>query len=432
MGDSVLDITNSALLAQTSALSTISQNLANSSTSGYKATSTLFADLVNQSNSRASANQGIGATTRSTQNVDAQGVFASASKTTDMAINGKGFFCVSDGTSSGQTYYTRDGEFEPDSSGNLVMSSDSSKYLLGSATDAAGNVTSSTIGPINVGTDASAAEATTEVTLSANLPAQAQANTASYSAGFTETLAVYDSKGTAEEIPVTFVPQGNNSWTMTVGNPTGSDGSTTSGSVTSSATYDVTFNSKGGLASISGGTLDSSGNPQINIGSWSDGAASSSISLNLGTAGSTTGLTQYNSSTSDVAISVNSSSQDGKALGSLTSVKVASDGTVYGEYSNGMDKAIAKVAVASFTNDNGLQATSGNLYEYTSDCGKTTYNAAGNGGTGTIKSGYLEDSTTDTSTSLSSMIVCQQAYSSASQIVSADKEMYSQTIQLVT
>jgi flagellar hook protein FlgE len=215
---------------------------------------------------------------------------------------------------------------------------------------------------------------------------------------------------------------------MTVADPTDASTGNQSGTVGGSTSYTVDFNSDGSLGSIT----DASGNTvsaaTVTISSWNDGANTTtdgSITLDLGTASGTDGLTQYASGETDPQISIENLSKDGVAYGTLSSVSVSSDGTVTAKYSNGQSMAIYKVAVATFQNVDGLAAKSDDVYQQTSASGNYALHVAGTDGAGVIDGSALEGSTTDTSTEFSKMIVAQQAYSAASQIISTDKSMFS-------
>src|SRR5579859_1712318 len=188
--DAAMNSAVSALQAQQAALSTVSDNLANSATTGYKAVKTQFNDLLTQNGvGLAYPAGGVAATTR--QNVLAQGLVQSSSSnaTTDMAITGNGMFAVSNGLGGAQDSFTRNGAFNTDSSGNLVLAG-TNFYLLGWPTDAKGNVTSAnpnnlaSLTNVNINKFNSSATATTNYSLQANLPAEAQtqATTLSYQA----------------------------------------------------------------------------------------------------------------------------------------------------------------------------------------------------------------------------------------------------------
>jgi flagellar hook protein FlgE len=538
----------SGLLAQSLAISNVSTNLANSETTGYKAISTSFDDIV-------SGNYGSNATTiysgvsaQTSQDVTEQGSIADTSTTTDLAIDGNGMFAVTEGTNGTSTYYTRDGSFEPDSSGNLYITG-TDYYLQGYPTDSSGNVTSSTLTTVNVGAVSSAATATTTYSLSANLPAEEQSSvySVSYSndstnatesvsyaystvstdssgnttyllsvtpsnssatltdddgntstagqpllydvtvdssgdissvvnaqtgqttgtspalpsvtpsdsssevtaptswsdlgssTSLSSSITVYDSLGTAETLPVSYTAEGNNQWLMTVSTPTGGSLTDSTGATVSSYSYQVTFNSDGSLGSVTplststGGTAPMAGTNEPELSAtWSDGAKASAVTLNLGTAGTTTGLSQFDSGDTTPSVDVKNSSQNGVPYGTLSSVAVNSSGEVEATYTNGTTVPIYKIPVATFPNEDGLTALSDNVYQASATSGTAILNTAGSNGAGTIEGGALESSTTDTTTEFAAMITAQQAYSASSQTISVDKQDFTTLMQSVS
>lgn len=409
----------SALNSQSAALAMISTNLANSSTTGYKAIDASFASLLSGGTSASSNGTG-GVTVSSKQNVGAQGLLTTSTTSTNMAISGSGFFVVSPGTDSKEIAYTRNGEFSVDDEGYLT---NNGYYLMGWPTDADGNVTgsasTSTLKAIDTDAIATIASATTTMSMIANLPAEAEVG-----ATFNSSMEIYDSLGTAGTIKVTWTKTGENTWSAAFEDPTlASNSATTIGTVTS-ADIDITFNSDGTLASTNPSP------PVLTVGGWTTGAADSSISVDMGTAGSSTGLSQYASGASTLAVELQST-QNGVGFGSLSAIEITDDGTVNAVYDNGMSRAIYKIPLATFTNANGLQATDGGVYYSTSTSGTATLRTAGEGGAGTIFGSRLEVSTTDTNTEFSRMMAAQQAYSGAAQVMSAANSMFETLISAV-
>ena len=407
----------SALSAQSQALAVISDNIANSQTTGYKTNSALFESLVTSSSSASSYSSG-GVTSSARSNISTQGLLTTTTNSTDIAIQGNGFFPVTTSLTGGSTLYTRNGTFSIDSSGYLV---NDGSYLLGWRTDASGAVvgssSSDTLVPIDTSIAATSGSATATTAIAANLPADA-----AIAATFTSSMSVYDSLGTANTVQVTWTKTAENSWSASFGNPTlSSDSTKTTGSTSGSIA--VVFNSDGSLASA---------NPaRISISGWTDGAAASTITMNLGTVGKTDGLSQYASGATTPAVDVTSISSDGLPYGKLSSVAVGDNGVVNATYSNGQTIAIYKIPVATFTAPDGLQAKSNGLYAATADSGNAVVQASGTNGAGTIYGSELEASTTDTNTEFSSMISAQQAYSAASQVITAVNKMFDTLISAV-
>ena len=420
----------SALQAQSKTLSIISDNLANSSTVGYKSVGSSFASLLTEETS-ATTYSSAGVVASSTQNVGAQGLISSTSTTTNVAINGNGLFVVTSDKDLSNTYFTRDGEFDTDNEGYLV---NNGYYLMGWPTDSDGQVQSTNVNsvdglePININRYTTSAAASTEVTLKANLPADADDGDS-----FTTSVSVYDSLGVAQDVPLTWTKSttDSNTWTLSIGNPTSPSTGDETGTIGGNTTYTVTFNSDGTLASVadaSGTTVDTA---TITVASWNDGAAAGDLTLDLGTADSADGLTQYASGSSSPSVDIKSATQDGVAYGTLESVDINEDGTVTANYTNGQSLPIYKIAIATFANEDGLEAKSNNVYQMTAASGSYTLHVAGQGGAGSIQGSSLEQSTVDTADEFSKMIVAQQAYAAASQVISTTTTMFNDLMQAV-
>lgn len=402
----------SALSAQSQSLSMISDNIANSDTTGYKTTSAMFDALVTASSNTTSYASG-GVTVAGRANITQQGLLAATSNATDVAIQGSGFFVVTSATSGGVTSYTRNGAFTINNAGYLE---NNGSYLEGWRTDADGNVvgseSASNLSAINTQIASTSGSATTKTTIAANLPSDAATGDT-----YTSSMTVYDSLGAANTMQITWTKTGSNAWSASFANPT-STSDTTTATGTASGTIAITFNSDGSLASTSPDPAT------VSITGWTDGAADSTITMDLGTVGATDGLTQYASGETTPAVNVTSIDSDGLSYGKLSSVSIGKNGVVDATYSNGETIAIYKIAVATFADPNGLSAASDGLYSATVTSGNASLQASGENGAGTIYGSELESSTTDTSSQFSSMISAQQAYSAASQVISTVNKMY--------
>ncbi|QOZ08886.1 flagellar hook protein FlgE [Bradyrhizobium sp. CCBAU 51765] len=402
----------SALSAQSQSLSMISDNIANSDTTAYKTTSAMFDSLVTASSNTTSYASG-GVTVSGRANITQQGLLAATSNATDVAIQGSGFFVVTDATSGGTAAYTRNGAFTINNAGYLE---NDGYYLEGWRTDADGNVvgseSASNLEAINTQIASTSGSATTKTTIAANLPSDAATGDT-----YTSSMTVYDSLGAANTMQITWTKTGANAWSASFANPT-SASDTTTATGTASGTIDITFNSDGSLASTSPDPAT------VSITGWTDGAADSTITMDLGTAGKTDGLTQYASGETTPSVNVTSIDSDGLSYGKLSSVSIGDDGIVNATYSNGQTIAIYKIAVATFADPNGLAASSNGIYSATVTSGNAALQGSGENGAGTIYGSELESSTTDTSSQFSSMISAQQAYSAASQVISTVNKMY--------
>lgn len=401
----------SALSAQSSALSMVSQNLANSNTYGYKTTTASFESLIADSASSAYSAGGVSVT--GVSSISTQGSLVSSATSTNMAIEGNGFFVVSNDSANGDIYYSRNGEFTIDKNGYL---SNGDYYLQGWPTDADGTVigatTTAALQTVDTKAIGSIAAATTSLSLQANLPADA-----AIGESFESELEVYDSLGTAATTTITWTKTAENSWTASFSNATSADGSTLLGTSPASNTVSISFNSDGTLASTTPNP------PSLSFTGWTTGAADSAITLDMGTAGSSSGLSQLSTGDDELSVSLEYD-QDGISYGTLTGVELSDDGTVYATYDNDQRRAIYKVAVATFNNADGLTSLSSGVYAANSISGASSLHVAGTNGAGTISGGMLEASTTDTSQEFSNMMAAQQAYSAAAQVMSSVNSMY--------
>jgi flagellar hook protein FlgE len=236
---------------------------------------------------------------------------------------------------------------------------------------------------------------------------------------------VYDSLGTSSSIQVTWEKTADNTWSASFAQPTLSSDSTKTTAAAPTSTVSVSFNSDGSLAST---------NPSpatLAITGWTTGAADSTITLDLGTVGGTDGLTQYASGLDTPAVNITRIESDGLSFGKLSNISVGDNGIVNATYSNGQTIAIYKIPVATFAAPDGLEAKSNGLYSATASSGTAALQESGSNGAGTIYGSKLESSTTDTNEQFSSMISAQQAYSAASQVITAVNKMFDTLISAV-
>ncbi|HSM95757.1 MAG TPA: flagellar hook protein FlgE [Rhizomicrobium sp.] len=431
----------SGLDANSQALSIASSNIANVNTVGYKSSSANFSTLLASAMGSGDVSNA-GVMSSATQNITTQGTISTASSPTDLAISGNGFFVVSStpaaAGSTNSQYYTRAGDFAPDQNGNLVNSA--GNYLMGWPLDSTGAVPTNRtdMTAVNINNLSGKAEATTTMTLQANLKASTTAQT--YTAGdvaagnvtpdFQRTINVYDSQGGAQPLQISYVKTAANAWSYEV-SYTGNAANL--GTATNPiATGDVTFNSDGTLAGITdttggGSTLSPDGTVGITI-PWdttASGLQPQNITLNMGTLNTSNGVTQF-----DSASTLTSSTVDGSLFGSLSGVTVDTSGYVTANFSNGLSQKIYKLPIATFSNPNGLTAVSGNAYQASNASGVATINEAGTGGAGAIESSSLEASTVDLATEFTNLITTQRAYQASTRIVTTASDMLDQLLQM--
>ncbi|HLH47957.1 MAG TPA: flagellar hook protein FlgE [Roseiarcus sp.] len=370
---SIMGAAVSGMNADTTWLASISQNIANANTTGYKNNQTSFEALVDQTSAASYDAAGVSTHTISLNSM--QGIVVGGqSAVTDLAVQGNGFFVVSN--SAGDTFLTRDGSFVPDASGNLVNSA--GYYLMGyniqngPATITANSLTGTQV--VNVDKAGEQATPSSTGTFAANLPSAS-------AVGQTETtdLVAYDNLGSAQNLAMTFANNGGNSWQLTV---TDSTGATT--------TTNLTFNpNTGKLTSLGGGgtTLN------VNVPNGQ------TVALDL------SGMTQL-----AAGYSVNTANVNGNAPSSVTGVTIGNDGTLSFQFANGQTIAGYQIPLASVASPDNLTSVSGNAYQANFASGTVKIGTAGQAGFGTIQSSSLESSTVDLATELTEMINAQSAY----------------------
>jgi len=419
----------SGLNANSDALGIISDNIANANTVGYKDTTTNFAALVTQSS--ASDYSPGGVTTSPIYNIAQQGSIQTASSPTDLAISGGGFFVVNSSaggvTAGGTTSYTRAGNFTVDADGNLVNSA--GQYLQGqiltaaqSAAIAAGQAptlsgtTISGLQTVNVDGLTDTASPTANVTLAANLPANSTNPE-------TMTVPVFDSEGVEHDLTLTFTPDGTaNQWSVSAAFA-GGDGTPT----IAAGDNIVQFNGDGSLNTAQT-TFNASNALSIAWNSSVTGATSpQTLSFNIGTNGSTNGLSQLGST-----YNVTSITQDGVQVGTFSSASIGANGVVTGNFSNGLTRAIAIVPIATFEDPDGLAPATGTTFVATDTSGLPLLQQAGTGAAGTIDPSSLESSTVDIATEFSQLIVAQNAYSANSRVITTADQMIQSLLQIQT
>jgi len=413
---SSLNTAVSGLNAQSHAFSDLSNNIANSQTTGYKAVGTSFSDYVthNELASGGGANSDSVKATTDQQNA-AQGTIAASSNSLALAISGNGFFNVVQSTGNSasgvgaldtsQQYYTRNGNFSLNAQGYLV---NSSGYALeGKMVGANGQLNSATA-PIQVNQNmAFQPTQSTQMNLVAAI-----GTTGSTGATNTSTATAYDAKGNASQVTLDWTQSASNPLDWTVANAA-DPGNTTA----------VTFGSDGSLASVgsqttagANGTFQFQGSPQ-------------NMSVDLGTIGTTGGVSL--SSSASTVVTNPTMSTDSVTSGSFNGVAIKSDGSVMATFTNGLSQLVGKVQLTTFQNVNGLTSQDGQAYTASADAGQAKTDYVGSGGMGTLDVGALEGSTTDLTGDLTQLIAAQQAYGANTKVVSTADQIMQTTIAMI-
>jgi len=420
--------------AQSAAFGNISDNIANSQTTGYKGVETTFVDYLTESS--ATTNSPGAVVTRPDYTNSVQGTLAQSSNPMAMAITGQGFFPVSQlASAAGATptfspipNYTRAGDFSLNQSGFLVNGS--GEYLNGWTVDpTTGAVNRNAINPIQVTQMVDRPVATSSVTLSANLPATPTAG----AGPVTSQVNIYDSLGTAHTVELNWTQTASNTWTVGLNVPDDINAAAVGtaqvqfGPVASgNPVPDGTIGSIGSATGTVTGTAYATGKPASLSFVTDFGNGPQTISLDLGVYGQSTGLTQYAGST----YSLHGLTQNGVPPGSFSSVSTTSNGGVVVNYDNGQSRTIAQVPIVVFNNPDALQRQNGQSYTATAASGTPLANDAGTSGAGGIVTGSIEQSNVDIATEFTRLIVAQRAYSANAKMITTADDMLQQTLDM--
>ncbi|GAB6969123.1 hypothetical protein JCM25156A_31620 [Komagataeibacter kakiaceti JCM 25156] len=204
-------------------------------------------------------------------------------------------------------------------------------------------------------------------------------------------------------------------WTVSAVNPY--DSSSTSS--VSSDSYSVVFNTDGSVKSVTDLT-----NPSTTV------SGLSSLTASVDNTTYTMDLSGASLSTTALSTDTTSLTSDSVSSGTYTGAEIESDGSIMAEFDNGDTQLIGKVALSNFANVDGLNAVDGQAYTATANSGSAKTGVVGENGTGTLSVGYVESSTTDLTSDLSSLIVAQEAYSANTKVVTTADELLQTTIAM--
>jgi flagellar hook protein FlgE len=435
---SALNSAVSGLNAQSTAIAAVSENIANVSTTAYKKREISFESLITGTSAASSQNQvGGGVTYQTSQGIEEQGLVQNTGKATNIAINGQGFFVVTDDPNAQPSgfQYSRNGDFDTNEDGLLI--NNEGMILLGQRTDDQGNVTATnsndlnSLEPIDLNTISGTAGSTTGVELEINLPSDSALYTgAPADPEYTTAFEFFDALGTSHTIEATFRKTGVNTWDVVYADPY--ETSQGSGSGPSGAgvagTDTIVFNGDGSIDTINGAAAQPF---NLTVTGLASGANDITFELDLGTQNLFDGLTQFSSSTATPDIEISSIDQDGVRFGQLSGIEIDNAGVVTALFDNGVRRPIYQVPVATFPNPDGLINVKGTVYDENERAGNVNLRQPGQGNAGDLTATALELSTVDTSEEFNKMIVAQQAYSSAAQIVATVDELFQTLINAV-
>ncbi|WP_424977079.1 flagellar hook protein FlgE [Leisingera sp. S232] len=422
----------SGLSANASRLASISDNIANSSTRGYKRVQTDFHSMVLSGSGGTYSAGGVRAT--NVRLIDERGPLVSTNNATDLAVRGRGMLPVASRTEveaggSPSMMLTTTGSFRTDSNGYL--STESGLVLMGWPANADGTFpdvardTSSSLEPIRIDLNRLSAAPTTDISLTANLPASAT-DVGATGTPVEQVVQYYDNMGRSEQLTITYTPtvavlpatSGTNEWQMEIVDS--ATGTTVIGDYT--LTFDDAASTAGTLQSVAtttGGAYDpTAGSVTINV-------AGGPIEINVGVIGEQSGMSQLGDD-----FVPGTTVKDGNAVGSFVSVEVNETGEVIAEYDSGDQRVIYRVPLADVSNVNGMRALDSQTYLPTDESGDVYLWDAGDGPTGEILGYAQEESAVDVATELTDMIQTQRAYSSNAKVIQTVDEMLQETTNI--
>ncbi|MBT9175951.1 MAG: Flagellar hook protein FlgE [Firmicutes bacterium] len=400
----------SGMRSKQTKLDVIANNISNVNTTGFKGSRVRFHDMLSQTIRSASAPVGGRAGTNPAQvglgvavgGIDTshiQGALQATGRISDLAIQGSGFFVMADGR---RTIFTRDGAFSLSLARELVNSATGFR-VQGWMADAVGNISTAappTAMQIPLG-ESVITQPTTRVEFSGNLT-----NSVPPVPPHVSTVTVFDSKGEAHQLNVTFTRSAMNTWSYAV-----TSTATPPLSVTPPAATTLSFDTSGAVTPATA----TSGTFTVVV----PGAANIAFRLHFGS------MTQVAGASSAVM-----RFQDGYAPGELLSFIIGRGGVITGTYSNGLVRDIGQVALAYFGNPEALLKEGGNFYSVSPNSGEPLVGVAGAGGRGSIEVGMLEMSNVDLATEFTEMISTNRAFQANARTVSTSDEMLQELIQL--
>lgn len=402
----------SGLRNHQSQLDVIGNDIANVSTIGYKGSTTVFSDVLSQTLNGATVGSattagsnpsqiGLGSRLVGTLQSQGQGALQRTGRATDLAIQGDGFFVVANGN---EQLYTRNGSFVLDGGGRLATMD--GLLVQGWQAEADGTIdTNRTPGAVEIQSgNLLPPVSTSSITAAGNLDRNA-------AIGDEATIGVTMYSDTGEEIllTVTLAKTAADEWTATAthGSP---------GTPVALGDNVLTFDAAGELSGPADGIMDLAAGVIPGI--------SGAVEIELGTAGAPQRMTQYAGESSATILT-----QDGSPAGVLNAFSIGQDGQIVGTYSNGRIGALGQIALASFTNPEGLERLGG-TWRQSVNSGLAQLGNAAVGGRGSVSSGTLEMSNVDLAEEFTHLIVAQRGFQGNARIISASDEILQEVVNL--
>jgi flagellar hook protein FlgE len=424
----------SGLASNASRLATISDNIANSATNGYKRATTEFHSMVINASRGTYTAGGVRVTTM--RLIDQAGALKPTNNPTDLAVRGRGFLPVTQesalisATGDYPMLLTTTGSFRTDANG--ILKTSTGLVLLGWPASPDGTIppfprdTQAGLVPVQILTNQFAAEPTTAITLGVNLPA-IETEVGADGNPLPLSVEYFDNLGTSQAINVTYTPTVpvppatglSNTWTMELRD------SALGGAVVGEYTlvFDDTRAAGGTLASVTAGGTGGAYDPAT--GSFSVAVAGGPIEITIGRIGEGNVMTQLSDSFAPTSIT-----KDGFPVGNMTSVEVDANGFVRANFDTGITRTLYQLPLVDVPNPNGLFAFDNQTYALSNQSGSFFLWDAGDGPTGDVISFALEESSVDVAGELTNLIQTQRAYSSNAKVIQTVDEMLQETTNI--
>ncbi len=403
----------SGLNAASRNLDVIGNNIANANTVGAKLSRAEFADVYASASSNLGSNAvGIGVRVDAVTQQFTQGNLRTTENPLDMAINGRGFFRMSN---NGDVTFTRAGQFQLDQTGFVVNSQGA--RLTGFGVDATGQIATGVPTDIQLPTGGIAPQVTSTADLTLNLdaastvPASAFAITDASSYTGATSLAVFDGQGNEQAVSLYFRRTATaNEWEVFAA----FDGQTLPLGGPPAPVGNVTFSPQGTLVSPA-----APAGLSLNLPFSAASGGPSNVALNF------PGTTQFGS-----PFGVTQVSQNGFAAGRLSGFSITPEGAIQARFSNGQTQIRGQVALADFRNPQGLVPIGNNQWAQTLASGQPSVSAPGSGNLGLVQGGALEESNVELTQQLVDMITAQRSYQANAQTIQAQDQIMQTLVNL--
>ena len=415
---STFSIALSALQAESEAINTTGNNLANMNTTGFKGSDVAFKDLFGQTMGANNSFQvGLGVNVPVSQTIFSQGPIQSSTSSYAAAISGNGFFVLQG--AQGQQLFTRDGNFKLSADGTLITQTgeDVQGWTSNNGTLNTSGLAGNIVLPAGMVLPPSV---TQNVNVTGNLDASAAVG--SPAANVQQPVQVVDSLGNQHTLTFNFTKTGGSSWSYDV-TVNGSD--VTGGTA---GTQTSLLSSPGTLTFDATGNLVSASNPSpvtLNLNSLADGAKNMSVNWNLFDSTGAGQVTQYSQSSSIAG------QPDGSQASQLSGIAIQNGGQIIATFDNKQQKVVGQLALASIQNPDSLMSMGNNNYVATAQTAAPAIGLPQSGGRGQIEGGALESSNVDMATQLTNLIVYQSAYQAASRVITTADQMTQDLLQTI-